>query len=75
MPIGFGLFVEGFDLVSSDPIPKVFKLSSSEEAFACIDFETTLIEAAQHFVDVCRRLIEISCRDNQGIVNVGSSKS
>jgi hypothetical protein len=45
----FDLFVEGLYPNSSDPVPKIFKLSSCENVFGCIDFEATLIEAAQHF--------------------------
>jgi hypothetical protein len=46
------LFVEGFDSVSSDSAPKIFKLSSSKETLACIDFEFACIEAAQNFVEM-----------------------
>jgi hypothetical protein len=48
----FDLLIEGFDPFLSDLVPKIYKLSFCEEAFACIDFETTLIEAAQHFAEV-----------------------
>jgi hypothetical protein len=57
----FDLFIEGFDTVLSNPVPKIFKLSSCKEALACTDFETTLIEAAQHFVEASQLLTEISC--------------
>jgi hypothetical protein len=57
----FDLFVEGHYPIWSDPVPKIFKLSSCEKAFGCIDFETTLIEGAQNFVEVCQMLSEISC--------------
>jgi hypothetical protein len=56
----FDLFVEGHYSILSDPVPKIFKLSSCKKAFGCINFETTLIEVAQHFVQVCQNLIEIS---------------
>jgi hypothetical protein len=39
-------FFKGFYPISSDPVPKIFKLSSCKKAFGCIDFDTTLIEAA-----------------------------
>jgi hypothetical protein len=50
----FDLFVEGFCPILSDPVPKMFKLSSCKGAFSCIDVEIKLIlEAAQHFAEVC----------------------
>jgi hypothetical protein len=45
----------------SDPaVPKIFKLSSCEKAFGCIDFNTALAKAGQYFVKVFQMLTETS---------------
>ncbi len=70
----FNLFIEGFDSISSDPVPKIFKLSPSKETLACIDFEPACVGVAQNFVQMFQMIVESNCQYDQKIVNAGSCK-